>query len=419
MKRSVLSSVGIAARVGLSALSENVLRTILSTLGVIVGVGALVSVLSLGDAMEAYVRRELARTTDVQSVTVQARSRILVDGEWVAVRDAPEFSPTHLDALQRALPMVRGAAIVRSGSARIAWLRSGKQRQVSITATTAGIDAFGQTDLAVGRPFTAAEAVHNAPVILLSHRLAAELAAGRPAESMLDEWVRVRGLPRQVIGIFASYTGEYGYNARVPYAAASAVFGPGYGQVAPQMLLQARTVESLHDMQAGIEDWMAARYRDWSSKVEIIASEKQLEQVSQGFGVMKLFLGTLAGISLLVGGIGIMNIMLANVTERTREIGIRKALGARNDDIRVQFLTEAVMVACVGSVLGVALGSTITAGAVAGIRVWSGAETLTFAIAPSTILVAVGSAASIGLIFGTYPARRASRLSPIDAIRHE
>jgi putative ABC transport system permease protein len=409
----------IAARVGLGALSENVLRTMLSTLGVIVGVAALVAVLSLGDAMESYVRSELARTTDVQAVTVQARTRVQRDGEWTAVRDAPEFTPAHLAELQRTIPEVRGAAIVRSGTARILWLKSGKQRYVGVTATSPGIDAFGHTDLAVGRPFTTAEATHNAPVIIVSYRLATELAEGRPAESMLNEWVRVRGLPRQVIGIFAPFTGEYGYTARVPYAAASTVFGTALSMSPPQLLLQARSVEALPRMQSAIEDWMAERYRDWESKVEIIAMERQLAQVSQGFGIMKLFLGTLAGISLLVGGIGIMNIMLANVTERTREIGIRKALGARDDDIRVQFLTEAVMVACVGSLLGVALGSSITAGAVAGIRAWSGAETLSFVISPGTLAIATGSAATIGLIFGTYPARRASRLSPIDAIRHE
>ena len=408
-----------AATVGVGALRENPLRTILSTLGVIVGVGALVSVLSLGDAMEGFVRSELARTTDVQSVTIQARGHVLVDGVWQPVRDKPLLTPTHLEQLKRELPMVRGAAISLSGSARVMWLRTGKQRQVGITATNTGIDAFGKTNLAAGRPFTDAEATHNAPVMLVSHKLAVELGDGRPAESLLNEWVRVRGLPRQVIGIFAPFTGEYGYSARVPYAAAGAVFGPEFNRDSPTLLLQANAVESLQAMQFGIQDWMAARYQRWEDKFEIKAMEAQLEQVTQGFGIMKLFLGTLAGISLLVGGIGIMNIMLANVTERTREIGIRKALGAREHDIRVQFLTEAVAVSCFGSALGVVLGASITAAAIMGIRAWSHADNLQLVIAPTTVLIAVGSAALIGLVFGTYPARRASRLSPIDAIRHE
>ncbi len=401
------------------ALRANPLRALLSTLAIVVGVGALVAVLSLGDAMEGYVRRELARTTDVQSVTVQARSRLLVDGEWVPVHDPPRFTASHVEQLWRELPMVRGAAIALTGSARLVWPTTGKRRTATITATSVGVDAFGQTALAAGRPFTPAEATHNAPVILLSYKLAAELAAGRPAESVLDTWIRVRGLPRLVIGIFAPFPGEYGYTARVPYAAASAVFSADGASRTPQLQLQARTVEALPAMQAALEDWLAMHVRDWERTVEIVAMEKQLAQVSQGFGVMKLFLGTLAGISLLVGGIGILNIMLANVSERTREIGIRKALGARNTDIRAQFLTETVLVASVGSGLGVALGSLLTASGLAGIRAWSGADTLTFSIAPGTVVTAVGSAVLIGLLFGTYPARRAARLSPIDAIRHE
>ena len=114
-----------------------------------------------------------------------------------------------------------------------------------------------------------------------------------------------------------------------------------------------------------------------------------------------------------------MNIMLANVTERTREIGVRKAIGARAQDIHMQFLTEAVAVSCLGSVLGVILGACMTAVVVVGLRVWSQAEGLSFALAPQTVLLAAFAAVTIGLSFGTYPARRAARLSPIDAIRHE
>ncbi|MEP6778315.1 MAG: FtsX-like permease family protein, partial [Gemmatimonadaceae bacterium] len=169
----------------------------------------------------------------------------------------------------------------------------------------------------------------------------------------------------------------------------------------------------------GIQDWLATRYRDWQHSVEIATREQQLDQISQGFSIMKLFLGALAGISLLVGGIGIMNIMLANVTERTREIGVRKAIGARRRDIQLQFLTEAVAVSCVGSLLGIVFGALMTAATVVGIRAWSDAEGVSFVLSPSTVMLAAFAAVTIGLAFGTYPARRAARLSPIDAIRHE
>jgi putative ABC transport system permease protein len=187
----------------------------------------------------------------------------------------------------------------------------------------------------------------------------------------------------------------------------------------PQILVKASSVEAIGDTRQRIEDWLATRYRNWQNTVDIRTREAQLDDTLRAFGVMKFFLGALAGISLLVGGIGIMNIMLANVTERTREIGVRKAIGARGQDIHVQFLTEAVAVSCFGSVLGVVLGALITASIVLGIRIWAKAESIAFAMSLQTVFTAAFAAVAIGLLFGTYPARRAARLSPIDAIRHE
>ena len=144
-----------------------------------------------------------------------------------------------------------------------------------------------------------------------------------------------------------------------------------------------------------------------------------LAEINRGFLILKLFMGALAGISMLVGGIGIMNIMLASVTERTREIGIRKAIGASRRDIELQFLTEAVTISLVGSGIGTVVGVMIATVAVIVMRNAVKAEGLGVAFTPVTLLLSAGIAVMIGLAFGTYPARRASRLSPIDAIRYE
>jgi putative ABC transport system permease protein len=415
----MFAAVLSAAAVAFGALHENPLRTVLATLGVIIGVGALVAVLSLGDAMQNFVRKELERSTDIQTVVVRARTRELVDGEWLTVRGAPKFTPAHLEEMGQALPMMRASTMMLSGTGRVSWPRSGKHRLASITATTAGIDGFGKTKLAVGRPFTDAEARHNAPVILISHRLARELADTRSPESMLQQTVQVRGHPFEVVGIFAPVVAERGFSARVPLAAASAVLDPGVALDRPDLLLQSRSVEEIDPLRLAVQDWLATRYRDWERRIEVETMEATLQQVTQAFDIMKLFLGALAGISLLVGGIGIMNIMLANVTERTREIGIRKAIGARSRDIQWQFLTEAVVVSCFGSAIGVAIGALLTAAVVAGIRLWASETNLHFALSVSTVIVAAASAVTIGLVFGTYPARRAAKLSPIEAIRHE
>ena len=141
-------------------------------------------------------------------------------------------------------------------------------------------------------------------------------------------------------------------------------------------------------------------------------------QARQGMLVFKLVMGAIAGISLLVGGIGIMNILLASVIERTREIGIRKAAGARQRHVLIQFLAEAVVITAAGSVLGVILGLTGAFSITAGIRHFTDAPIYAAFTWPS-VAVAAGAALLVGLIFGTYPAKRAARLSPIDAIRHE
>ncbi|MDB4913798.1 MAG: putative rane protein [Gemmatimonadetes bacterium] len=408
-----------AAVVGLDALRVNPLRTVLSTLGVIIGVGALVSVLSLGDGMEHFVRSELARKTDVQTVTLSSRSGDWIDGTWTPFHDVPVFTQRDAEEMASELPMVRGMTIWLSGSARVIWPRSGKQRQVSITASTIGPTTWDRVKLAGGRFFTAGEAAHNAPVVLVSYKLADELSAGRGVEAMIGQFVRVRGVPREIVGVVAAAPGERGYSATVPFPAATSAFGADLSRDRPQVALQARTIEDMPALQRAVQDWLATRYRSWEGKVDIRVAEAQLAPVIQSIGVMKLFLGALAGISLLVGGIGIMNIMLASVTERTREIGVRKAIGARSRDIMLQFLTEAIAVSCFGSALGVALGAAIAGLTMAIIRGKTGVDSLALTLSPGTVGIAAFSAVTIGLVFGTYPARRASRLSPIDAIRHE
>lgn len=418
LRKLFRAAVGASA-IGIGSLRENMLRTVLSMLGVIIGVAALVSVISLGDVMQGFVRGELDRTTDLQLVTLTAQTGMLVNGEWQYFHEYPVFTQLEMEDLASRLPLSRGSAMQLSGQSLVGWPRAGTHRTASVAAVTAGIESFGTTKLAAGRLFSPSEVTHNASVIVLSYKLADELSGGRGADALLDEFVRVRGRPRQVIGIFEAQKGERGFSARVPYTAAGAVFGPGVALDRPDIFIKSRSVEDLAEVKKNIQDWLASRYRNWENTVEIKTREQQLDQTLQAFSIMKFFLGALVGISLLVGGIGIMNIMLANVTERTREIGVRKAIGARGRDIHVQFLTEAVAVSCFGSFLGVLLGALITAGIVVGIRIWSKAESLSFALSPQTVMMAAIAAVTIGLSFGTYPARRAARLSPIDAIRHE
>ena len=408
-----------AARVGFDALKVNPLRTALSTLGVIIGVASLVAVLSLGDGMERMARSEVERTTDVQTVSVTSKTTESVDGQTLPVRDYPVFTLADAAAARDEISDASGVSLSLGGRTTVDSPQTGKRRSTGVTATLADADQFMRLEFSDGRYFSPIEAARNTPVVVLSNKLAGELAAGRAPSSMIGRTVRVNGNPREVIGILAPYKGEFALNLYVPFTAAGTVLPPAVAPRTPTLLVKARRIEDVDRAKALVEDWVAQRFGRWEGRIEVQTSTQRLAQATEGIFVFKLFMGAITGISLLVGGIGIMNVLLASVTERTREIGVRKAMGARRRDILLQFLAESVAISGAGSLLGIALGLSGAFAIVAAIRSQAQAIYLDATFSWSTVVSAALSAIIVGLTFGTYPARRAARLSPIDAIRHE
>lgn len=401
---------------GFATLRANPLRTTLSTLGVVIGAAALVAVLALGDGMERFVREQIARSTDVQSILVASKTSVTIDGQTFPVDDYPVFTPADAEAIVAASPGAEQATLTMSGRSAITG-SAGSIEEVGIAATLPSLATQVGFEFAAGRYFTSAEADGNSPVVVLSSTLARRLTGRRP-EDAVGATVRIRERERTIVGVLVAADGEQLGAAYIPIQGVVDALAPTPRPRAPTMVLRARTIEDVTPVQLAAERWLEERFGDWKRVALVETNRKQLEDVEQGMILFRLFMGAITGISLIVGGIGIMNVLLASVTERTREIGVRKAVGASRRDILIQFLAESVTISGLGSALGAGLGLGGAFAVTAVMRQQTKAD-IYAAITWGTVLVCAVAALTVGLAFGLYPALRASRLSPIDAIRHE
>ena len=409
-----------SARVGADALRTNPLRTLLATTGVVIGVAALVAAFAITDGVEVWSRQLIARESSVQDVTVSPVTSVTINGRSYPIRGYPVFTPDDAAAAGAEVPGVVRHALTLTGNASVEYLD--RRATALLTLSTAGLADFSGLPLAAGRFYTDAEVAHASPVIVLGHDLARELAGTRDALWLIGRSVKVRGKRLEVIGILepppAAAGGDAELVAFAPLRGGVALLEPTRAPRLPTLRLKAHSIEAVDTLRLATLDWLAARYGRGVEKLEIRLATQQLENTRQAMRLTRLLLGLLVGLILAVGGIGIMNVLLAAVAERTREIGIRKAVGARARDIQAQFLVESVTVTGVGSAIGFVGGVIIAFVGTALFRHFLGSEIYPV-LRLTTALLAVVSAISVGLVFGTYPARRAARLSPVDAIARE
>ncbi len=408
-------------RVGVDALRIHPMRTLLSVLGIMIGSAALVATMAVSDGMMAFARDRIQRETSVQVVAISPRTSAYKDGQWVPVHDHPRFTAADARDMREQVPGASAVSMVLSGRA-LARYRGVKHPAVVLLGSSSLPD-FGTLEIGAGRFFSETEASNKLPVVVLNYALARELAPMRDPYDMVGHQVYVRDRARRVVGVVLPTeledTENPSFSLYAPIDAAGALLdAPAGGRFSPTIQLLAPSVESVEDLRDAAEDWLSRRYVRWKDRVRVTVGREQLSKVEQGFLLLKLFVGALVGISLLVGGIGIMNVLLASVAERTREIGIRKSVGARRADIHAQFLTESIAIALVGAAVGLLVGFLVAAGVTAGFRHLVRVPVYPV-LSAGSILIATLSSSLVGLVFGTYPARRASDLPPVAAIAHE
>lgn len=410
-------------RLALRALSVNKLRSALTMLGIIIGVGAVITLLSVGQGVQNLVTGQLQSvgtnllfvvSGNLDAATSGARS---VSGLTLTLKDADAIAdPFNVPDVMTVAPEVLAGANVSFGKINL---------RVTVSGVTPAYSPVRNFPVAYGNFIDDTDLSTRARVAVLGSRIAERLFEDKAYP--IGATIKINNIPFKVIGVLESKGGTGGPGGNqdevlmVPLSTAHQRLFPRYHNrrgepmlsvIYAQVVSEDRMEAASKEIAELLRQRHDIRFQD-EDDFTVINQRDLLAIFGQITGVLTIFLGAIAGISLLVGGIGIMNIMLVSVTERTREIGLRKAVGAKRRDIMIQFLIESVTLALLGGILGIVLG---TAGAYGISRLQSD---LTAVVTAQAVLLATGFSAAVGLFFGIYPATRASKLNPIEALRYE
>jgi putative ABC transport system permease protein len=414
-------SVYESVRIALQGLAANKLRSSLTMLGIVIGVGAVIALLALGEGTRAAITEEIQSIGSNLITVIPGRlegqhgpgggtsnaiaSLTLADAEAIA-------APGNVSGMLAVVPEFNNNADVVYGDENV---------NVSIKGTTSDYLLAHNSSPEIGEFFTEQHNTTVSRVAVLGHQTAEDLFGG---SDPLGRTIKINRVHFRVIGVMEEEGGGMGFSADevvfIPLTTAQRKLfgGRATSGTSWEVSSIAVTLASEETMDAAVDDitWLLRQQHKLkpgeNDDFSVMSQKDLLSTVEQVTGILTIFLGAIAAISLLVGGIGIMNIMLVSVTERTREIGIRKAVGAKRRDILMQFLVEAVVLSVIGGLLGILLGAGIA-------TLVERSGLMTTVVSAEAVLLATGFSVAVGLFFGIYPSMRAARLHPIEALRYE
>jgi putative ABC transport system permease protein len=393
------------------ALLGNKARSGLTILGIVIGIGSVIAMISIGQGAQGSIQSNIESIGSnlIQVMPGMQRSSGVSAGwgssQTLTLEDA--------EAIATEVYLVNAVAPEISGRYQIT--AKGTNTNTSVVGTTASYTGVRNVEIDLGS-FISEQNVKSMSKVAVLGPMVRDDLFGEEADAV-GQTIRIKGMEFKVIGVTKTKGGS-GFGSQddmifVPLSSAQKfLVGKSYVST---ISIQAKDAESMAALQEEVTLLLLSRHNIFdpdSADFRIMNQADIVESASSITNTLTLLLGSIAGISLIVGGIGIMNMMLTNVTERTREIGLRKAIGAKRKDVSLQFLVEAMMLTLVGGVVGIFFGWLASLG----VEKFGG---ITTAISPTSVFLACGVSAAIGIIFGYYPARRAAKLNPIQALRYE
>lgn len=381
-----------------SSVISNKMRSFLTMLGIIIGVLALVVLVSIANGATSSVTDAIASMgTNLLTVTIS-------DDKENPLKIAEMSDIRSIDDVALAAPVGTDSFTAKSNY---------NSETVSVTGTTGDYFSIKGDDLASGRWIKSTDVNNHTAVVIINQDLASDVLNVTNTEAAIGKEIDLDGMPFTVIGVLAESDTvkmtQSSYEAYIPYTTLMRLSN-SVSDIT-NFVVNATSDSLLDSAESNLKTWLLSRFGNDDDAFTISNQSEVLDTMESVTNTLAIMLGGIAAISLLVGGIGIMNIMLVSVTERTREIGIRKAIGAGQGSIMGQFLIEALMVSLLGCAFGVILSWVA-------LRIIALVSSYSFTMDKGVVLVATGFSLGIGLIFGLYPARKAARKKPIDALHY-